>query len=130
MRDGDLKLRTDIFQGLQGRSDNWVAAVNLNSTLPPQIVPNWLPLRLFADIGTYSQAWSDNPPTSHFLYVGGLELCLFHNVLCIYAPLVYSSDFSNQLKTVSGQNGFFQKVSFSIDFEHLPFREIFGYTPF
>jgi len=130
MRDGDLKLRTDIFQGLQGRSDNWVAAVNLNSTLPPQIVPNWLPLRLFADIGTYSQAWSDNPPTSHFLYVGGLELCLFHNVLCIYAPLVYSSDFSSQLKTVSGQNGFFQKVSFSIDFEHLPFREIFGYTPF
>src|SRR5262249_762212 len=26
MRDGDLKLRTDLFQGLQGRSDNWVAS--------------------------------------------------------------------------------------------------------
>jgi hypothetical protein len=130
MRDGDLKLRTDIFQGLQGRSDNWVAAVNLNSTLPQQIVPRWLLLRLFVDIGTYAQAWSDNPPTSHFLYVGGLELCLFHNVLCLYAPLVYSSDFSSQLKTVPGQNGFFQKVSFSIDFEQIPFRKLFGYTPF
>jgi len=130
MRDGDLKLRTDLFQGLQGRSDNWVAAVNLKSTLPPQVVPKWLPLRLFLDIGTYAQAWSDNPPTSHFLYVGGVELDLFHDVLHIYAPLVYSSDFSSQLKTVPGQNGFFQKVSFSIDFQQFPFRKLFGYTPF
>jgi hypothetical protein len=129
MRDGDLKLRTDLFQGLQGRSDNWVAAVNLNSTLPPQIAPGWLPLRLFFDLGTYSQAWSDNPPTSHFLYVGGVELDLFH-VLRIYAPLVYSNDFSNQLKTVPGQNGFEQKLSFSIDFQQIPFRKLFGYTPF
>jgi hypothetical protein len=130
MRDGDLKLRTDLFQDLQGRSDNWVAAVNLKSTLPPQIIPNWLPLRLFLDIGTYAQAWSDNPPTSHFLYVGGLELDLFHDVLHIYAPLLYSGDFSSQLKTVPGQNGFFQKVSFSIDFHQIPFRQLFGYTPF
>jgi hypothetical protein len=130
MRDGDLKLRTDLFQGLQGRSDNWVAAVNLKSTLPPQVVPKWLPLRLFLDIGTYAQAWSDNPPTSHFLYVGGVELDLFHDVLHIYAPLVYSSDFSSQLKTVPGQNGFFQKVSFSIDLQQFPFRKLFGYTPF
>ena len=130
MRDGDLKLRTDLFEGLQGRSDNWVAAVNLKSTLPPQIIPKWLPLRLFLDIGTYAQAWSRFPPTSHFLYVGGFELDLFHNVLRIYAPLVYSSDFSNQFKTVPGQNGFFQKVSFSVDFQQIPFRKLFGYSPF
>ena len=130
MRDGDLKLRTDLFQGLQGRSDNWVAALNLKSTIPSQVIPNWLPLRLFLDVGTYAQAWSDNPPTSHFLYVAGLELDLLHNVLCIYAPLIYSGDFSSQLKTVPGQNGFFQKVSFSIDFKQIPFRKWFGYTPF
>ncbi|HUB62027.1 MAG TPA: M1 family metallopeptidase [Puia sp.] len=130
MRDGDLKLRTDLFEDLQGRSDNWVAAVNLKSTLPPEIIPRWLPLRLFLDVGTYAQAWSDNPPTSHFLYVGGFELDFFHDVLHIYAPLLYSSDFSTQLKTVPGQNGFFQKVSFSIDFQQIPFRKWFGYTPF
>jgi hypothetical protein len=130
LRDGDLKLRTDLFQGLQGRSDNWVAAVNLNSTLPSQLVPAWIPLRLFFDLGTYSQAWSDNAPTGHFLYVGGLELDLLHHLLRVYAPLIYSSDFGNQLKTVPGQNGFFQKVSFSIDFEQIPFRKLFGYTPF
>lgn len=130
MRDGNLKLRTDLFQGLQGRSDNWVAAVNLNSTLPPQVIPPWLPLHLFLDLGTYADAWSDNPPTSHFLYVGGAELDLFRHVLRIYAPLIYSSDFSHQLKTVPDQNGFFQKLSFSLDFQQVPFRKWFGYTPF
>jgi hypothetical protein len=130
MRDGDLKLRTDLFQGLQGRSDDWVAAVNLNSTLPPQIVPAWIPLKLFLDVGTYAAAWQNAPPTSHFLYTGGFELCLFHDVLRIYAPLVYSSDFSSQFRTVPGQNGFFQKLSFSIDFQNLPIRKTFGYTPF
>jgi hypothetical protein len=130
MRDGDLKIRTDLFQDLQGRSDDWVAAVNLNSTLPPQLVPAWMPLRLFLDIGTYAQAWSDNPPTRHFLYTGGVELCLLDKALRIYIPLVYSSDFSNQLKTVPGQNGFFQKISFSIDLRQLPVRKYLGYTPF
>ncbi len=129
-RDGFLKLRTDLFQGLQGRSDDWVASINLTTTLPPRIVPQWLPLKLFLDIGTYAQAWQANPTTSHFLYVGGLELSLLHDILRIYAPLAYSSDFSNQLKSVPGQNGFFQKISFSINFENIPFREIFGYTPF
>ena len=43
-RDGNLPLRTDLFQGLQGRSDNWVAAINLRSTLPRVLVPDWLPL--------------------------------------------------------------------------------------
>jgi Peptidase family M1 domain len=130
MRDGDLKLRTDLFQGLQGRSDNWVASLNLSSTLPPQIIPAMIPLKVFLDIGTYAEAWAANPPTSHFLYVGGLELSFFHDVFRIYAPLVYSGDFSNQLKTVPGQNGFFQKLSFSIDFQNIPIRKIFGYTPF
>jgi hypothetical protein len=129
-RDGFLKLRTDLFQGLQGRSDDWVASINLTSTLPPRIVPPWLPLKLFLDVGTYAAAWQANPTTSHFLYVGGFELSLLHDILRIYAPLAYSSDFSNQLKSVPGQNGFFQKISFSIDFENIPFRQLFGYTPF
>src|SRR5437868_6802073 len=98
MRDGDLKLRTDIFQGLQGRSDNWVAAINLSSTLPRQIVPEWIPLKVFLDMGTYADAWENDPPTSHFLYVGGLQLSLLKNVIRIYAPIIYSKDFRDQLK--------------------------------
>jgi hypothetical protein len=123
-RDGNVHLRTDLFQGLQGRSDNWVASLNLRTTLPRQIVPEWLPLKLFFDAGTYAEAWTDNPPTSHFLYAGGFELDLLHDVLRIYAPLVYSSDFSNQLKTVPDQNSFWKKISFSIDLGNIDLHKI------
>jgi hypothetical protein len=130
MRDGDLKLRTDLFQSLQGRSDNWVASINLRTTFPRAIVPEWLPLRAFFDAGTYAQAWQNNPPTSHFLYVAGLELSLAHDVVRIFAPLFYSSDFSTQLKTVSDQNTFVKKISFSIELQNIDFRKLFGVAPF
>ena len=129
MRDGGLKLRTDLFQGLQGRSDNWVASVNLSSTLPRPIVPEWLPLTVFFDFGTYAGAWQNEPPTSHFLYVGGLQLSLLKDVIRIYAPLVYSSDFSSQLKTVPDQNTFWKKLSFSIDLQNIKFRKLFSNIP-
>ncbi|HLZ86729.1 MAG TPA: M1 family metallopeptidase [Puia sp.] len=130
MRDGDLKIRTDLFQGLQGRSDNWVASINLRTTLPRAIVPEWLPLRAFFDAGTYSGAWENSPPTSHFLYVGGFELAILHDVIRIYAPLVYSSDFSSQLKTVPDQNTFWKRISFSVDLQNIDFRKLFGNMPF
>ena len=130
MRDGGLKLRTDVFQNLQGRSDNWVAALNFNTTLPKQIMPAILPLKIFFDIGTYAGGWSGNPPTSKFLYVGGLQLSLLKNIINIYAPLVYSSDFSSSLKTLPQQNTFGKKISFSIDVQNINFRKIFRNTPF
>ena len=130
MKDGGLKLRTDVFQNLQGRSDNWVAALNFNTTLPKQIVPAIIPLKIFLDIGTYAGGWSSNSPTSQFLYVGGLQLSLLKNIINIYAPLVYSSDFSNSLKTLPQQNTFGKKISFSIDVQNINFRKIFRNYPF
>ncbi|MBS1932813.1 MAG: M1 family metallopeptidase [Bacteroidetes bacterium] len=125
-KDGGLKIRTDLFQDLQGRSDNWVAAVNFNTTLPTSIIPKQIPLKIFADVGTYSGGWSSNAPTSKFLYVAGLQVSLFKNILNIYAPLFYSSDFRNSLKTVPDQNGFWQKISFSIDIQNFNFRKVYG----
>jgi hypothetical protein len=120
IRDGGLKIRTDVFQGLQGRSDNWVAALNLNSSLPPGLLPVWMPLKVFLDVGTYAEAWQDNPPTSRFLYVAGLQLTPFR-YFNIYAPLFYSSDFGNQLKTLPDQNTFLKRISFSMDLQTLSF---------
>src|ERR1700730_16545972 len=67
MRDGDLKLRTDLFQGLQGRSDNWVASMNFNTSLPNKLLPFKLPIKIFLDVGTYADAWNKNATTSKFL---------------------------------------------------------------
>jgi hypothetical protein len=127
-RDGDLKLRTDLFQvpGIQGRSDDWVASMNFTSTLPPAIVPKWFPVRLFLDIGTYSDAWKQNPPTSRFLYVAGFQISLLHDVFNVYIPVVYSSEFGDLLKTVPDENTFWKKISFSIDIQNFNLKKIFS----
>ena len=130
MKDGGLKLRTDLFQDLQGRSDNWIAAVNFNTTIPQQIIPAKIPLKIFLDVGTYADAWGANPPTAKFLYVSGLQLSLLKNIINIYAPILYSSDFSNALKTVPEENTFWKKISFSIDVQNINFKKIFRNTPF
>jgi hypothetical protein len=65
------------------------------------------------------------------LYVGGLQLSLFKDLLNIYAPLVYSSEFGDNLKTVPGENKFFQRLSFSVDVHRFNWRRVIGYkVPF
>ncbi len=128
-KDGDLKLRTDLFDNLQGRSDNWISAMNFNTSLPASLVPKQIPLKIFFDIGTYADAWSSNPPTSKFLYVGGLQLSFFKNLLNIYAPILYSSDFRTNLKSVPEENTFWKKISFSIDIQNFNFKKIISTTP-
>ena len=129
IRDGALKIRVPNFPFLEGRSDNWVSSLNLTTTLPASIVPSWLPLRAFLDIGTYAGAWQQDPLTSHFLYVGGLQLSLLHDVLHFYIPLVYSSDFSDQLKTLPDQNTFWKKLSFSVNIQDFTIRKFAGGIP-
>src|SRR5205814_5548931 len=123
MRDGDLKLRTDLFQGLQGRSDNWIASMNFNSSLPNKVFPVKLPIKIFLDVGTYAEAWKKNATTSRFLYVGGLQLSLFKGIVNFYAPLLYSKEFRDQLKSVPEENKFFKRISFSVDIQKISLRK-------
>jgi hypothetical protein len=125
MRDGGFKLRTDMFQDLQGRSDNWVASMNLNTTLPNKIFPVDFPLRLFLDAGTYAGAWKKESAQPKFLYVAGLQLSLFKDLLNIYAPVLYSQVFKDNLNTVPGQNTFFKRISFSVDVQRFNYRRKF-----
>ena len=117
-RDGGLKLRIDAYDFVQGRSANWVTALNFNTTLPRAVLPFPVPLRIFFDIGTYAEAWENNPVTSRFLYTGGIQLSLFKNVLNIYAPIFYSSDFSDVLQGIS----FGKKITFSIDIQNINYK--------
>ena len=126
MRDGGLKLRTDLFQGLQGRSDNWIASVNLNTTLPKGLIPFNLPIKIFLDAGTYADAWKKNAATNRFLYVAGLQLSLYKGLFNIYAPILYSKEFRDNLKTVPEENTFFKKISFSIDIQRFNIHKASG----
>jgi hypothetical protein len=122
---GGLKLRLDGYDYLHGRSESWVAAVNISSTLPKNIFPFKLPLKVFFDAGTYAEAWKKNPPTAKFLYTGGLQVSLFKEVLNIYLPLIYSKDFKNTLVTDAEANKFLKKITFSIDLQNLTSRKLF-----
>jgi hypothetical protein len=128
MRDGGLKLRTDLFQGLQGRSDNWVASMNFTSTLPEKMFPIKLPIKLFLDVGTYAEAWERNAGTSRFLYVGGLQLSLLNNLINVYAPVIFSKEFKDNLKTIPEDYKFFKRLSFSIDLHNLNSRKMLAQT--
>jgi hypothetical protein len=118
-RDGGLKLRIDDIDYLQGKSSDWVTALNFNTSLPSVIFPFPVPIRIFFDVGTYSEAWQNNPSTSKFLYVGGIQLSLFRNLLNIYAPLVYSSDFQAAYGGVS----YGRKITFSIDIQNIQYKK-------
>ena len=120
MRDGGLKIRTDLFQNLQGRSDNWIAALNFTTTLPASVIPPKLPLRLFFDAGTYAEAWITKNNSSRILYVGGLQLSLAKETINIYLPVIYSRVFGDSFRSVPETNKFADKISFSIDLQQLP----------
>lgn len=122
---GGLKLRMDPYGSVQGYSEDWILSVNALSSLPKEIIPAKLPLKVFLDAGTYAEAWGKNPPTNRFLYVAGLQLSLFRNILKINAPIIYSKAFKDQLKTDSEANKFSKKITFSIDIQNLQFKKLF-----
>lgn len=128
-RDGNLKIRTDIFQDLQGRSDDWIAAINLSTTIPKKILPLPFPLKIYADAGTHAAAWEKDAAASRFLYVAGLQISILDDLLNIYAPVIYSKEFSNNLKTVPEENKFLRKISFSINIQNLSFRKLMPQLP-
>jgi hypothetical protein len=119
-RDGGLKLRIDDLDYLQGKSSDWVSALNFSTSLPAGLFPFPLPIRIFFDVGTYAEAWKDNPPTSRFLYTGGIQLSLFKNVLNIYAPLIYSNDFNVAFQNLS----YGRKITFSIDIQNIQYKKM------
>ncbi len=120
VRDGGLKMRIDPYDYVQGRSGHWVSALNFSTSLPGKLFPVPVPLRIFFDVGTYAEAWKSNTQTSRFLYTGGIQLSLFKNVLNIYAPLVYSSDFRDPVKAET----FWKKLTFSIDIQNIDYKKL------
>jgi hypothetical protein len=62
IRDGGFKVRSDLLADKIGKTDDWLAAANLNTDFPKQFnplqaLPFKIPLKIFLDIGTYSEAW-------------------------------------------------------------------------
>lgn len=129
IRDGTFKVRTDLLANKEGKTDNWLSAVNLVTTIPENInpfavLPIKLPVRAFADIGTYADAWNRNNDADRFLFDAGLQFALFREVLNIYVPLLYSSVYKNYFKSYISDNRFWKKISFSINFYNKDIKKL------
>lgn len=124
MRDGGFKVRTDLYSEKIGKSDNWLAALNFTSTIPDRInplslLPVHIPVKLFADLGTFAEAWTGEQNQDRFLFDAGIQLSLLHNLVNIYLPVVNSKVFRDYNQSTLGKNKWLKTISFSIDIQQL-----------
>jgi hypothetical protein len=127
VRDGAFKVRTDLYQDRVGRSDEWLLALNLHSTVPDKInplavLPIKIPLRVFFDLGTQAGAWKRGAVEERFLFDAGFHLSLLDETINLYIPVIYSSVFGDYYK--STQRSFFNRISFSINLYHKSLRDL------
>lgn len=134
-RDGFFKVRTDLLSSKTGKTDNWLAAVNLTTSIPKainilQVLPFKIPLKAFLDVGTYAESWQKNAATGRFIYDAGLQVSLFRDVLKVYVPLLYSKVYRDYFKSTIAEKRFLKNIAFSIDIQHVTLKQILPQTAF
>jgi hypothetical protein len=131
IRDGGFKVRSDLLNNKIGKTDDWLAALNLTTDFPKQfnplqVLPIKIPLKVFLDVGTYAEAWKKDAATGKFIYDGGLQLSFFKNLVNIYIPLIYSKVYSDYFKSTITEKRFWKNISFSIDIQNFRFSKFFN----
>lgn len=134
-RDGYFKIRTDLLSNKIGKTDDWLSAINISTTIPNSVnplnlFPVKIPLKLFLDVGTYAEAWDKNNANGRFLYDAGLQLTLFKNAVNIYFPILYSKVYKDYVNSTIVQKKFLKNISFSIDLQNLAPNKLFPFSPF
>jgi hypothetical protein len=110
MQEGGFKVPTPLYANPIGRSDNWLAAVNLETDIPK------IPLfRLFLDVGSFSNAATLNPSGQKFIYDGGVELHMLYDIVKVYWPLLMSKDFHDYMKSMYPGKEVQNSIVFSIE---------------
>ncbi len=134
IRDGAFKVRTDLLSNKVGKTDNWLAALNLTSDIPAIINPFALlpfkfPLKLFMDIGTFAEAWKKNAETGRFIYDAGIQLSLFKNIINVYLPVLYSKIYRDYIKSTIPDNQILKTIVFSIDLRNISLNKFIPQLP-
>lgn len=123
MRDGGFKVRTDLLSNKEGRTDDWLGALNFTASIHKKF-----PVKLFFDVGTYSNAWKTED-ASRILYDAGFQVSLLKDIVNIYVPVIYSKVYRDYYRSYPGNN-FGQRISFSIDIQNISFKRIYPALPF
>jgi hypothetical protein len=133
-RDGFFKVNTSLLSTKVGKTDHWLMSLNLATDLPDNInplsvLPVKIPIKVFADVGTYAEAWKENPASGRFLYDAGIQLPLFGSFINIYIPLIYSKVFRDYYKSTITEKRFLKTIAFNIDLQKLQFKELVREVP-
>jgi hypothetical protein len=129
IRDGAFKTRTDLLATKIGKTDNWLTAINLNTSIPKKfnplsVLPINIPLHLFLDIGTYAEAWDQDADLDRILFDAGFHIPLFHESINIFIPVLYNKVYSDYYKSTIPKNRFLKTISFSINLYNRDIRKI------
>lgn len=129
MRDGGFKFRTDLLSPEVGKTDNWLVALNLSSSIsdkinPLSVLPIKVPLKVYADLGTYAEAWDRNSTNDRFLFDAGLQLSVLKSFLNIYIPVVHSKVFRDYYKSYLSKPRFWKSISFTLNFYNKPVSDL------
>jgi Peptidase family M1 domain len=135
MRDGGFKVRTDLLSDKVGKTDRWLAAINLTTDIPKKAnplaaLPIKIPLKLFADIGTVAEGWDKNTALNRILFDAGLQISFLKETINIYMPLFYSSEFKDYINATLTEKKFWKKISFSIDIQNFSLKKFNNNLPF
>ncbi len=122
IREGGLKIPTPFVAFGLSSSDNWLASVNISTTVP------FLPVRLFFDAATFSDIGKMLPSGSSLLYDGGVSLHFPYDVLNVYLPFVMSEDYRNylQMNTPSKKSSLNQTFVFQLNLHNVNWLRFTG----
>ena len=97
---------------------DWITAINIKTSIPGN-----LPLRFYADIGTFHNAGKQFGSDEKFIWDMGIELSIINKMFEIYFPLAMSKDLENNADM--NFDNYMQKVRFTLRLELLnPFKQI------
>jgi len=133
-RDGFFKVNTELLGNKVGKTDDWLICLNLSSGLPDNInplsiLPIKIPLKIFADAGTYAEAWKENPASGRFIYDAGIQIPLFASLIDVYIPIIYSKVYSNYYKTTITEKRFLKTIAFTINIQKFQVKDILKDLP-
>lgn len=120
LSEGGLKIPTPQLANPLGVTDNWLASLNISTTIP------YLPVRLFFDAATFSDAQKSNPSGAQLLYDGGVSLHLPYDIVSVYWPFIFSSDYKDYLNSVEGKSGFGQTFRFQVNLQNINWLRFTG----
>lgn len=121
IRDGGFKIGTDLLFDKVGKTDNWLIAANITSSIPKsinplQVLPVKIPLKVFLDIGSSAATWNGKAGAGKFVYDAGLQVPIARGLINVYIPLLYSKVYRDYFTSYITDKKFIHKLAFSIDF--------------